>query len=498
MALELADTLRREMTAQPPGDNKTRLGQFMTPAAVARFMASLFPAERLHDCHLLDAGAGLGALTCAFLERCREETAEAENVTVTAYEADPSLALHLRRHLNGYVATKAEIITDDYVMQATADGLLERGYTHAILNPPYRKISSQSAHRKALRRVGIETVNLYSAFVALALGEMVTGGQMVAIIPRSFCNGPYYRPFRDFILERSAIRHLHLFRSRSDVFRDDGVLQENIIIRLERGGEPGPVTVTVSSGDNFTDMTTHDYQPGQIVFPDDPDRFIHIPDPQLNRSDELPGWICHSLDDIGLKVSTGPVVDFRLKAHLRDIPSPEEDTVPLLYPGHISQGDVTWPATHLKKPGAIVRNAETERWLYPGGFYCVVRRFSAREERRRIVAGVAGPDTTAGAPYLGFENHLNVFHENRSGLPEALARGMAVFLNSTAVDTTFRRFSGHTQVNATDLRRMKYPDRDTLISLGERAMRQGGKVTQVQADAWLKDSNVFTGRIMNG
>lgn len=194
-------------------------------------------------------------------------------------------------------------------------------------------------------------------------------------------------------------------------------------------------------------------------------------------------------------VSTGPVVDFRLKTHLRDMPSPYEDTVPLLYPGHFSQGYLTWPAAYLKKPCAIVRNVETERWLYPGGFYCVVRRFSSREERRRIVAGVAGPDTTAGAPFLGFENHLNVFHANRNGLPEALARGLAVFLNSTAVDTAFRRYSGHTQVNATDLRRMKYPDRDTLISLGEKAMRQGGKVTQEQADAWLNDC--ITGRIMN-
>lgn len=67
---------------------------------------------------------------------------------------------------------------------------------------------------------------------------------------------------------------------------------------------------------------------------------------------------------------------------------------------------------------------------------------------------------------LGFENHLNVFHENRKGLAETVARGLAVYLNSTAVDEMFRRFSGHTQVNATDLRRMKFPDRGTLSELG--------------------------------
>ena len=60
---------------------------------------------------------------------------------------------------------------------------------------------------------------------------------------------------------------------------------------------------------------------------------------------------------------------------------------------------------------------------------------------------------------LGFENHLNVFHEDKRGLPENLAHGLAAFLNTTAVDDHFRRFNGHTQVNATDLRLMKYPSR---------------------------------------
>ena len=44
--------------------------------------------------------------------------------------------------------------------------------------------------------------------------------------------------------------------------------------------------------------------------------------------------------------------------------------------------------------------------------------------------------------------------------------GLAVFLNSSMVDDYFRQFNGHTQVNATDLRLMKYPNRKTLINLG--------------------------------
>jgi adenine-specific DNA-methyltransferase len=97
------------------------------------------------------------------------------------------------------------------------------------------------------------------------------------------------------------------------------------------------------------------------------------------------------------------------------------------------------------------------------------------------VASVVDPDSFYDAPMLGFENHLNLFHENKHGLPQALAHGLAVFLNSTVVDDNFRRFSGHTQVNATDLKQMKYPSYDTLSALGEWAV-QHGELTQTIID----------------
>lgn len=165
----------------------------------------------------------------------------------------------------------------------------------------------------ALRAAGIETVNLYSAFVALAVAQAAPGGQIVAIIPRSFCNGPYYRPFRDFILARAALRHLHLFGSRSQAFKADDVLQENVIVRLERGGLPGPVSVSTSTDAGFTDLVTHEHPFERIVFPDDPERFIHVPTSLGQSAIELSPVIRYTPAELGLKVSTGPVVDFRLE-----------------------------------------------------------------------------------------------------------------------------------------------------------------------------------------
>ncbi len=333
-----------------------------------------------------------------------------------------------------------------------------------------------------MRTVGIETVNLYSAFVALAVAQTAPGGQIVAIIPRSFCNGPYYRPFRNFILERACIRHMHLFESRNKAFKDDEVLQENVIIRLERGGQHGTVTITTSTDDRFNDVATHEHPFDRIVFPDDPERFIHVPTSPGKSAIELSPAVRYTLSDLGIKVSTGPVVDFRLKEYLRAMP--EEGTVPLIYSSHFSSTGAVWPVPGSKKPNAILRNEATEKWLYPNGFYCVVRRFSSKEERRRVVASVVEPTAFGDHSVLGFENHINLFHENKRGLPELLARGLAVFLNTTAVDESFRCFNGHTQVNATDLKLMKYPSREALIELGEWA-KQHSRITQELIDEQL-------------
>jgi len=452
--------------------SKTQLGQFFTPKNIAHFMANQFEGPFPEIVRLLDAGAGDGSLTVAFIERWREAERNGRLVA-HAYEFDDHIASDLRTNLAIAAqggAVEVSVFDGDFIQRAATMVRLQRGprYTHAILNPPYKKISSASAHRSLLSAIGLETVNLYSGFVGLAVELLEPGGEIVAIIPRSFCNGPYYRPFRHYILKRAAIRQIHLFEARNKAFKDDSVLQENVIIRLERGAAQGDVVVSTSHDNQFTDYETLIHPFSRIVFPDDAGAFIHVPtgdDAEVLRATNFR----HTLSEIGVNVSTGPVVDFRMRDDLRA--DPEPGAVPLLYPGHFSGDSLFWPREGFKKPNAIRHNRQTEKWLYPGGFYAVVRRFSSKEERRRIVASVVDP-TRLPPGMIGFENHLNVFHGGRRPLPEDLARGLTLYLNTTPVDRYFRRFNGHTQVNATDLRTMRYPSRDALSALGGWAKRQ--------------------------
>ena len=481
--LPRAEQIRRRISPQLDPKCKVQLGQFMTPAGVAQFMASLFP-DGTNACHLLDAGAGVGALSCAFLDRWQQGGFSFQEAQVTAVEIDDLLRQHLADHLASYTAVTAKIVAGDFInlaVQEILDG--RRPYTHVILNPPYKKMGSQTTHRHRLREVGIETVNLYSAFVALGVALAAPGGQLVAIVPRSFCNGPYYRPFREFILKRAALQHIHLFDSRSKTFQDDDVLQENVIIRLEVGGTQGTLTVTTSTDDSFSDLQTSEQPFSAIVQAGDAERFIHIPTTSGRSLLQQSAGLTSTLADLGLKVSTGPVVDFRLREHLRQ--SSEEGTVPLLYPVHLQGGKVTWPKAS-PKANAICRNGETEKWLYPSGYYCVVKRFSSKEELRRISATAISPADFGEAKRYGFENHLNVLHCGRQGLTPQLAQGLALYLNSFLVDEYFRRFNGHTQVNATDLKQLPYPSATVLEWLGEWVM-SNPKASQDERDSIVKE-----------
>lgn len=455
---------------------RRELGQFLTPGTVARFMAGQF--NNLYgNIHLLDPGAGIGTLAAAVVERLLTNPDQVSSFSITAYEIEPVFLPSLNQTLTECcVALRSQGIKADYclreenfikVSEPINLPLFQQvvsGFTHAIINPPYKKIDSQSVEKKVLSRIGIDTVNLYSAFVWLTSLQLRDEGEMVAITPRSFCNGTYFRSFRKAFLEYMKLEKIHIFDSRSTTFFEDKVLQENIIFHALRSKhQPNTVKITSNSEVDFPEITELRYAPYvEVIEPNDAEQFIHIVTNPLKdflrfQMNKMP---C-TLTEIGLKVSTGPVVDFRLKSALRNCLS--EKDVPLLYPESIKARKVVFPPDNPRKPIAIEQNQETEKWLIEPGWYVLTKRFSAKEEKRRIVAAVCPPTASQ---FLGVENHLNYYHSEAGGMNSDLAKGLAAFLNSTLFDGYFRQFSGHTQVNATDLRRVKYPGKNDLIKIG--------------------------------
>ncbi len=469
--------LERTCTArQSLGKNlakKEKLGQYFSSPSVANLMASMMDYSQ-KDIRILDPGAGAGSLFTACVQRICDRRRLPDSIHVVAYEVDGALSGGIDAALGhagdacrdvgvefSGILEKRDFI-DDYAASADA---LSGGFTHVIMNPPYQKINVSSDTYGTLRGVGLQTTNMYSAFIAISHNLLGTGGQMTFISPRSFCNGAYFHPFRRDFLGSMSPKRIHLFRSRTSSFSDDGVLQENVIICARKNGANRKAVVSASVGP-ADDMVQRRVEKSDIVFGDDPHMFIHIvPDEAGARISEMMRRLPCTLSDIGVEVSTGKVVDFRISDDLRF--SDGEDAVPLVRPFNISDGKTQFPGRNTKHCNFIAPSERSKKLLVANGHYVLVKRFTTVEQRRRVTASVwSGSEHDS--DLVGFENRVNYFHSGGGPLAGNVAQGLWAFLNSSAVDAYFRQFNGSTQVNAADLRYLRYPSKRQIGSLGRR------------------------------
>jgi len=501
--LRTIESFRKEAALCLAPRRRAQMGQFLTPRPIATFMAGMFQCRK-SEVRILDPGAGTGSLCAALVLNLAQRAKPPAAIAVTAYEIDPLLVGYLGKTLECCrcvcedvgIRFRGRLVKHDF-LEAGARGLAgdlfaageQERFDCAILNPPYRKIRSESRERALLRSIGLETTNLYTGFLAVAARLLEPHGEMAAITPRSFCNGPYFEPFRRYFLREMRFRRIHVFDARDRAFVDDKVLQENVVFHAVKTAQVSQVVVSASSGPDDVALRKRTVKHDELVRPGDPHAFIHIVPEEDGESacaqvESLRG----TLGELGLAVSTGRVVDFRARDLLRARAG--RNTVPLIYPCHLRQGFVEWPNGKTRKPNALALEGRAEGLVVPAGHYVVTKRFSAKEERRRIVAAVYDPGRVAAAQ-VAFENHLNYYHAQGRGLPAALSKGLAAYLNSSVVDTYFRQFSGHTQVNACDLRSLPYPRRSTLIALGRRI----GKCFPAQEELdRLVDEMVFHGQ----
>jgi len=477
-ALTKFDYVRTSFSSATSRIARSQIGQFLTPTAIARFMASMFESGT-QPVRILDPGAGAGVLFAACVENLVSRDSRPLSIEVVAYETDRIILPHLQETMrrceslcrSAGISFHGTIRMEDFFSAAIAETeeslFAAQGmrFTHAILNPPYKKVNGKTVMSKMLYSAGIEVANLYAAFVWLSMQMLERGGQMVAITPRSFCNGPYFKKFRVALLSMMSLRRIHVFESRKKAFEDDNVLQENVIYHAIKGlPRPRIITISTSEGVDFANTNAVSISYSYVVHPGDRDAFIHLgvdeTDAQIRKKMQR---FTSSLNELNLEVSTGRTVDFRAREYLR--PSPQEGTAPLIYPCHFEDGFIHWPVGSGKKPNALMLSPETSDHFVKAGYYVLTKRFSSKEQRRRLMAAIYDP-TRINAPLVSFENHLNYFHKGGTGLPADLAKGLALFLNSTIVDQCFRLFSGHTQVNATDLRKLPYPSYEELLRLG--------------------------------
>ena len=473
-------------------------GHYMTPVAIARFMAEC-PAYSGPHMRVLDPGSGTSILSAAVCESA-SRSESVKSLHVDAYETDPSLASLTRLALvfsRDWLAQRGVTLTfavrnRDFVLEyapmlgaASKANKHERNdgfraeYDLVISNPPYFKIGKNDPRAVAWASVVHGQPNIYALFMAISAELLSQSGELVYIVPRSFTSGPYFRKFREMFFRRVAPKSIHLFESRKDVFKNQTVLQENLVITAGRRAEcetVGERQVLVSHSKAAHDLAERrrllvDIDSVLDIASENRELSIPLCGEDLKLVQAMRTWP-NKLNSLGLGISTGPVVPFRAARFLAHAAS-GDSTVPLLWMRHVHPMRTSWPSAATEKPQWIKASPESMKLLLDDATYVLLRRFSTKEEKRRLVAApmIQG---SLGSHKVGLENHLNYIRGISRRLDDELANGLSVLLNSTFLDRYFRISNGNTQVSATELRAMPLPPERDIRSIGAAVQARPG------------------------
>lgn len=464
-----------------------RLSQFFTPGNVSDYMSALIDINKFQEIHFLDPCFGSGNLTISFIDRLRNSEINFKKISLTLFELDDKLASSFKARLENTNLAKDihyKIYNQDYLLNFIS--LIpnnENMYTHAILNPPYSKLTKSSTYWETLCNNGLILPNLYAAFLYAVLKQITEKGEIVALVPRSFCNGVYFSSFRKELLTLSSIKSIHLFDSRRLKFWPRGVLQESVILHLEKGTSNPIISLSFSQDERLQPMQYSIVDQSSVIRMKGDDFFIQIPtEIDMNNNSALFEQTFQP-NELGFEVSVGPIVEFRMRANLR-IKSTNCD-LPLISGKHIKNRKLVWPSISKSILNYVRDVPKLNDFKFRGRYFCIVSRFSPKENPFRINSLVVDTSRISNSEQVFFENHIIVFHRNKRSLSKKLTFGLYVYLNSTFVNYFFKQFSGHTQVNIHDLKYIGLPAVDMLEKMGLLYLKSNQE-SQEYADSIVK------------
>lgn len=501
-----ADRVGEWYAGQTTAEHKSEHGQYLTPPAVAMFMGRLATSPS-RTVRILDPGAGSGTLSCAICEALTSQANKPSRIELMVYETESGLLKHLSavlEYLKGWLAAGGTdfsytIRATDFILDnAVSLGVQQKSlftnckpehFDYIISNPPYFKVQKDDPRAKACMFVVHGQPNIYALFMAASAYLLKPQGQLIYITPRSFAAGPYFRLFREKFFNVVRPIQVHLFGSRTETFTRNEVLQEHVILHAVRDEgwatkqKKPTVLVSFSAGVKDIEIPRNRIVPMlEIIDMASHNKFFHIPTSDEEQAiihlvNSWPG----NLHKYEMEISTGPVVPFRATEFITN--DNGSGKVPLLWMQNVKPLATTWPVS-MRKQQYIVSCDGSLGLLLPNRNYVLLRRFSAKEEHRRLTAS---PYLSADFSFklVGFENHLNYIYRRGEELSRHEAFGIAALLNCKLLDTYFRSFNGNTQVSATELRSIPLPPLETIQLIGKEAAK--GKLSNGELDSWITE-----------
>ena len=444
--------------------------QIFTPYDTAKKMIDCIDNSLLNfksELSILEPSAGCGLLIFSVIEHILINT-NIRTIKVVAFESDLTVCNILKTNMKNLkkkisnlfeVKLNIRIYNDNFITYNSKNWSKKQSHKYDLIisNPPYKKINQVSPESQIMKDIIFGQPNIYILFIAMSLKLLNPNGQYIVLSPRNYLNGTYSYKLRKYIFDNFSLTKIYYFDKRN-IF--SSVNQEVIISSFINSKEYSNINISTSEGYNFNllfENLLYNKELMSIIIPRTPNDFI-----LLNNL----SYFNSTLESLNIKVSVGPIVQFR---NLDDLSSKDynKEYAPLLIGRDIQENNIILYNERNKTRKTHNKSLKSNnRLLLSNSNYLIIRKVTAKDDRNLITCAVLKKDYF-NHNKLALDNNLLYFsHLDNSEMSLALCYGLYCFINSNQFQRLYYMINGTHTINVSDINSIKFPTIDILIELG--------------------------------
>lgn len=452
--------------------------QFFTPSNIAKKMIETLDLKELKNSEtikVLEPAAGCGTLVLHLILHLIDYT-NVKHIKIVAYENEAELFNILNKNLNflkKYVQSNTDVkIT---ITLKNSNFILDNAnlwvniqpndlFDIIISNPPFKKVNQDSEEALVIKELVYGQPNLYVIFIAMSLKLLSSNGIYTVISPRNYLTGEYSQKIRKYVFENYSLCHIHTFDSRN-IFKL--VNQEIIISTFKK--RKGSMPVKISYNGNFELITPFD----ELIY--DSEKFSIII-PTSNEDLEMFKKFMnfeYTIEGLGLKISVGPVVQFRNKEYL-STDDYSNSFAPLLIGNDIQNNNTIYYFNRKNNPKRKTHNKsiniKSERMIENSN-YLLFRKVTAKDDKDMIFTAVL-QESLFKHNFLGLDNNLLYIHKKDRSEKLTLEEvyGLYCYFNSIFFEEYYSLINGTHTINVNDFNNIRIPSIENINIMGRKLL----------------------------
>jgi adenine-specific DNA-methyltransferase len=460
-----------------------RLGRFFTKKETARLMANMLTLDESKTAYtVLDPGAGTGILASAVIEEICKRCKNCRQIFVTCYENNPEFVDMLQDNLERVrkkarhdydVRVYVTIYEENYITESqnhytvTFVDVVEDKFDIIICNPPTDFVEKGTTEAK--RAGGVTQVKISAAylFAKMAGKHLEENGRLVIMLPTTVASASALTGFRREMAENLALDKIHLFIGKQKNENRAIPLKKSILLSYGKCEKPSSVIISTSTDwgkpENTVVLPELDYN----FVVDEKDGTLTLP--KSVEETKIVQYITsfpETLSSLGLKMSTGLVIDSRCEGML--FTEPIKGCIPLIRPTAIKGGQIRFPLPIKHQYIAPLHTSLMQK----NKNMVIVKRVPAKSDERFVNAAIYMASQLPQYKYISTHNKIN-FIDTKEKDGEMCARlvfGLFALLNSTIYDRYLSIVSKSKQINSKEMKELPLPPKNIIENMGMRLM----------------------------